>query len=241
MSVYKAKFSLNEQFYKSYIEAYCKDNAKDKLVEYLEDDYPDKEVSNIEIELVSAPEMNEGDTFVYDGVDYEVLSFEDGSTICVKDIDTNEISFFVIDPVSTEIVDGPFDELPDDSSEDQIVDEAPLKGTEAEPLEAGQAAGFASMINSLIIDEYEAIEGYNSAMVMAQGENRDDIISVLADIQKEEHTHIGQLQELLKLFDPNADSSEAGQKEAETQLSEEDDLTIDELQTIETQQMEDKE
>ena len=45
------------------------------------------------------------------------------------------------------------------------------------------------------------------------------MVRVLTDIQAEEHVHIGQLQELLKMVDPNASKVEEGQVEGVEQLS----------------------
>lgn len=86
-------------------------------------------------------------------------------------------------------------------------------------IEEGPEIGMASVINSLIVDEYEAIEGYNSAIVTAQAEGFDDAARVLTEIQAEENIHVGQLIEVMKLFDPNADKVEDGKEEGSEQLS----------------------
>ena len=45
------------------------------------------------------------------------------------------------------------------------------------------------------------------------------MVNVLTEIQAEENIHIGQLQELMKLVDPNASKIEDGQVEGEEQLA----------------------
>ena len=89
----------------------------------------------------------------------------------------------------------------------------------AQPIEAGAAVGMASVINDLIKDEYEAIDGYNSAIATAQAEGFEDAVKLLTDIQAEENLHVGQLQEVMKLFDPNADKVEDGQAEGAEQIA----------------------
>ena len=78
--------------------------------------------------------------------------------------------------------------------------------------------GMSSLINNLIISEYDAIDMYNSAIASAEAEQQFDIIPVLKDIITEEQTHVGQLQTLAKLFDPSADEVEKGNIEADKQL-----------------------
>lgn len=89
----------------------------------------------------------------------------------------------------------------------------------AKPIETGAALGMATVLSDLIKDEYEAIDGYNTAIATAKAEGFGDMIKVLTDIQAEENIHIGQLQELMKMVDPNASKIEDGTVEAEEILS----------------------
>ena len=82
----------------------------------------------------------------------------------------------------------------------------------------GPELGIAGVINSLIIDEFEAIDGYNSAIATAEQEGMTDIINVLKDIANEENLHVGQLQTCLAKVSPNAQSIDNGQVEAQEQL-----------------------
>ena len=85
--------------------------------------------------------------------------------------------------------------------------------------------GIASMLNSLIRDEWEAIEGYNSTIatlndIKIEGSLTDinSIKKVLTDIVNEENIHVGQLQQALALVSPNAVSIDTGTREAEEQI-----------------------
>ena len=100
-------------------------------------------------------------------------------------------------------------------SADEIIEEA-LGG--GQPIKNGASIGMASLISDLIKDEYEAIDGYNSAMATAAAEGYEDMIAVLSEIQSEENVHIGQLQTLMTMVDPNAHMVEDGRQEGEEQL-----------------------
>ena len=84
--------------------------------------------------------------------------------------------------------------------------------------------GIAAMLNSLIRDEWEAIDGYNSTIatlkdLKGNGSLADveNIEKVLTDIVNEENIHVGQLQKVLELVSPNATSIAVGEKEAAEQ------------------------
>lgn len=82
-----------------------------------------------------------------------------------------------------------------------------------------------TLINSLIKDEFEAIDGYTSAISTLTTENAEkysSIINILNDISTEENVHIGQLQEVLKLVSPNAEAIEQGKIEAQDQIIDEE-------------------
>jgi hypothetical protein len=99
--------------------------------------------------------------------------------------------------------------------------------TDAQPFETESAIGMSMVISDLIKDEYEAIDGYNSAIATAEAEGWGGLVKILTDIQAEEHIHIGQLQELLKSTDPNADKIIDGHLEAIYQQADvESDLDI---------------
>lgn len=78
--------------------------------------------------------------------------------------------------------------------------------------------GISGLLNNLIISEYDAIDQYNSAIATAESLGVTQIIPILKDIVTEEHTHVGQLQAAVKLFDTAANAVEQGTEEAEDQL-----------------------
>ena len=90
-----------------------------------------------------------------------------------------------------------------------------------------------NMINTLIKDEWDAVEGYNSAIAtLSDYDDEDNILSVLEDIRDEEYIHIGQLESCLSVLAGNPteqidDGSEEGFEQLE--LPEEDaELELDE-------------
>lgn len=83
----------------------------------------------------------------------------------------------------------------------------------------GPSAGISSVINALIIDEIEAIEGYNSAIIAAKECGLEQIADVLTGIQNEENKHVGELQECLKTLTPSADKIDDGANEARKEMA----------------------
>ena len=85
--------------------------------------------------------------------------------------------------------------------------------------------GLAGMLNGLIQDEWQAIDGYNSALATVMGDDgfEEDLKAkckvVFEDILAEENLHIGQLQELLKIVSPNAEVIADGEQEAKEDLA----------------------
>ena len=83
--------------------------------------------------------------------------------------------------------------------------------------------GAASLINALIQDEWQAIQGYNDAIATLSTTDIDtDIINIFKDITNEENIHIGQLQKALEMVSPNVSSISEGEQEGAEQLEEPD-------------------
>lgn len=77
-------------------------------------------------------------------------------------------------------------------------------------------SAIATQISALIRDEWEAIDGYTSAIVSCQAlPNSEQLIDVLNDILIEENVHVGQLEKILQQFAPSAGAIEDGEREAE--------------------------
>lgn len=103
------------------------------------------------------------------------------------------------------------------------------KGVENIPAspDTSDALGVANMLNALIRDEWEAIDGYNStigtimSMKDADWEGADKTIdydaisNILADISAEENNHVGMLQKALESVSPNVSEIKSGEEEAE--------------------------
>jgi hypothetical protein len=79
--------------------------------------------------------------------------------------------------------------------------------------------GLATVINTLIKDEWDAIQAYNDAIVTFETEGKNDLVQVLQDILNEENLHVGQLETLLEQVSGSANSIDAGKAEAEVQLT----------------------
>ena len=83
--------------------------------------------------------------------------------------------------------------------------------------------GTAGLINALIQDEWQAIQGYNDAIAtLSTTDVNTDIINVFKDIANEENIHIGQLQKALEMVSPNVSSISDGEQEGAKQLEEPD-------------------
>lgn len=83
----------------------------------------------------------------------------------------------------------------------------------------GEDAGMTTVINSLITDEIEAIDGYNSAIQTARELDLGGAVTVLSSIADEENAHVGELQTVLTQFSDQAQSIKAGEQEARDLLN----------------------
>lgn len=91
--------------------------------------------------------------------------------------------------------------------------------------------GIASLLNADIIDEFEAIDTYNSHIVTLKDlmtkttdeekiRTYQNIIDILTDIVNEENIHVGQLQKALNLVSASASFIKKGEIEAEEVVEE---------------------
>lgn len=89
-----------------------------------------------------------------------------------------------------------------------------------EPIEEqNKKNAVADMLNTLIIDEWEAIKGYDDTIVTLQSEGLSpEIIDTLRDIAREENIHVGQLQKCLEQVSSAAKEIKKGEEEAEKQI-----------------------
>ena len=96
--------------------------------------------------------------------------------------------------------------------------------------ETNDAMGIAATLNSLIRDEWEAIDGYNSSISTYRAMQEDGVedstidfgalIKILEDIAQEEMNHVGMLQKAMETVSPNAEEIKGGEEEAEETLGE---------------------
>lgn len=77
----------------------------------------------------------------------------------------------------------------------------------------------ATIINNLIQDEWQAIQGYNDALATFASMGIDaNIVNIFKDIANEENVHVGQLQKALEAVSPNVASIADGEQEGSEQL-----------------------
>lgn len=122
-------------------------------------------------------------------------------------------------------------------TEDSLIHDEPIEEPEVESEQVtfdktGSDFGIASMLNADIIDEFEAIDSYNSHIITLKdliNQETDEavidsykkIIEILTDIANEENIHVGQLQKALSLVSPSALFIKDGDIEADEVLEEE--------------------
>lgn len=126
-------------------------------------------------------------------------------------------------------------------SEDLAVDEnEEVKVEDNEVTDKLLDNAIANIINKLIIDEFEAIDGYNSAISTVITEMPDSpIIDVLNDIIAEENVHVGQLQRALLLVSTHAQDIAKGTEEGKEQIADgekEEESNDDEKDKIESEE-----
>ena len=114
------------------------------------------------------------------------------------------------------------------NNSDVIIKNLDNKDSDIAMPKPGVNTGISNAIIALINDEWEAIEGYNSFIATLAAENTlPEAIDIIKDIANEENLHIGQLQKLLQIISPNADSIATGEKEAENQIQEFNDESVE--------------
>lgn len=152
---------------------------------------------------------------------------KDGSIIKVVRYTNDDTKEVYPEEIQEEVKVEDGEDLPDAVPSEPIVvsSEPPVETEEETPKEEEkvlESNAIASILNSLIVDEFEAVEGYNSAISTLTAEDVEkygDAIVILNDILDEENIHIGQLQEILKTISESASNIEDGEKEAQEVLN----------------------
>lgn len=106
-------------------------------------------------------------------------------------------------------------------SEEDFVD----KAEEADQIEAN--VGIAELLSNLIQGEWQTINDYNVAIKNARAEGLDDVADIMANIVKDENTHVGNLETAMKLVTNEARHIEDGEKEAEEIIDGNEELGIE--------------
>lgn len=122
------------------------------------------------------------------------------------DIDSSEAMQFskwqeVVDWISSVIKQLKDTQLTEDLSQEEI-----------------HTSGISAYITDAINGEYDTINDYNEMLLALKDDSQDSAINVIEDIIKEEYTHIGQLQELLKMYASPSSEIKSGEVEAQKQI-----------------------
>ena len=81
--------------------------------------------------------------------------------------------------------------------------------------------GVQNLIQFLIKDEWDAIEGYNNTIqTLKELGGYDDLCGVLKEVSDEELVHVGQLQKALEFVNPDTAKIKEGETEATEQMTE---------------------
>lgn len=111
-------------------------------------------------------------------------------------------------------------EADDCINKDAHLDKQDAQLTEDLSQEEIHTSGISAYITDAINGEYDTINDYNEMLLALKDDSQDSAISVIEDIIKEEYTHIGQLQELLKMYASPSSEIKSGEVEAQKQIEE---------------------
>ena len=100
-----------------------------------------------------------------------------------------------------------------------------------------QDNGLVALVNSLIQDEFDAIQQYKDAITNFAANNKTELTTVLQDILDEENIHVGQLQSLLNSLDVSSLNIETGKQEGQEQI----DLATNTTNEVVTEDLDKKE
>lgn len=242
-SVYRVTYKASDKIFSSFmIKAKDKDDAMDKAIAYRKKKY------NKDTDIVGAEKMTSDEVEDYkrrgmslvESIDPEVKKmaeecnvevfdgFDDFDiTVMGKTSDTKE---FLKRYYAYKGLDNKEECLKEDVEDatvevkEEEVDVEPKKSPETDT-----DMSLANMLNLLIQDEWQAIDGYNGtiATIRSLEENPIDgnmnvdyegITKILEDIAAEEMNHVGMLQKAMGTVSPNTSEIEGGEKEAEETL-----------------------
>ena len=167
MRHYVVNFSLREgQDNWTRVRAISESHARNKVTRLLQENYPEYNAVVNTCDISDSVVITPGTQFIFDGVTYMWLEPIDESTWKVLNLSDNSEYRVTVD--SDGYVVGNIVAIEDTRHEPT-------------PITPGADVGIASVLNSLIIDEYEAIEGYNTAIATAQAEGYSEIVQCYRD------------------------------------------------------------
>lgn len=226
-TTYKVTFTLGKHTNWSRVDATNEEDAAKQVADYVTKKWPDRDFevtdidefdeSEIKEDLHESVEDNsnpmEANKIFVNGEPY--ITFEKGT----PQDEIDKVAYELKHILGTKEVRVVYEDGSTYNMKVESLDESIGEIIDAQPIEDGACVGMASVISDLIKDEYEAIDGYNSAIATAEAEGFGDMVNVLTEIQAEEHLHIGQLQAIMNTIDPNAHLVDDGQQEGIEQLS----------------------
>ena len=226
-TTYKVTFTLGKHTNWSRVDATNEEDAAKQVADYVTKKWPDRDFEVTDIDEFEEMEVKEdlhesvednsnpmeANKIFVNGEPY--ITFEKGTP--QNEID--KVAYELKHILGTKEVRVVYEDGSTYNMKVESLDESIGEITDAQPIEDGACVGMASVISDLIKDEYEAIDGYNSAIATAEAEGFGDMVNVLTEIQAEEHLHIGQLQAIMNTIDPNAHLVDDGQQEGIEQLS----------------------
>lgn len=224
-TTYKVTFTLGKHTNWSRVDTVDEEDAKQQVMDYVTKKWPNREFEITEVEEFVEEELEEAlleslnndsmeaNKIFVNGEPY--ITFEKGT----PQSEIDKVAYELKHILGTKEVRVVYEDGSTYNMKVESLDESLGEITDAQPIEDGATVGMATIISDLIKDEYEAIEGYNSAIATAEAEGFIDMINVLTEIQAEENLHIGQLQAIMNTLDPNAHLVDDGQQEGIEQLA----------------------
>ena len=242
-NVFRVTYKASDKVFSSFmVRAKDKDDAIDKAIAYRKKKY------NKDTDIVGAEKMTSDEVEDYkrrgmslvESIDPEVKKMAEECSVEVfdgfDDFDisvtgkTSDIKEFLKRYYAYKGLDNKEECLKEDVEDatvevkEEEVDIEPKKSPETDT-----DMSLANMLNLLIQDEWQAIDGYNGtiATIRSLEENPIDgnmnvdyegITKILEDIAAEEMNHVGMLQKAMGTVSPNTSEIEGGEKEAEETL-----------------------
>lgn len=222
-TTYKVTFTLGKHTNWSRVDATNEEDAAKQVADYVTKKWPDRDFEVTDIDEFEEMEESLNESLENDPMEANkifvngkpYITFEKGT----PQSEIDKVAYELKHILGTKEVRVVYEDGSTYNMKVESLDESLGEVTDAQPIEDGACVGMASVISDLIKDEYEAIDGYNSAIATAEAEGFGDMVNVLTEIQAEENLHIGQLQAIMNTLDPNSHLVDDGQAEGVEQLS----------------------